>query len=59
MGSLFDIVLSGAIRGGDQGGIPGSVGLITGAKQAEAILQDGKADVVSLVRELLRPLNFA
>ncbi|KZP31118.1 FMN-linked oxidoreductase [Athelia psychrophila] len=32
----------------------GSVGLITDARQAEAILKEGKADVVFLARELLR-----
>lgn len=32
----------------------GTVGLITEPKQAEGILQDGKADVIFLARELLR-----
>lgn len=45
-------------------GIPtAAVGLITEAKQAEAILQEGKADFVALARELLRdpywPLHAA
>lgn len=36
-------------------GLPtGAVGLITGAAQAEAVLQEGRADVVLLARELLR-----
>ena len=37
----------------------GSVGLITNAKQAEGILQDGKADVVFMAREFIRNPNFA
>ena len=32
----------------------GSVGLITEPKQAESYLQEGKADVVFLARELIR-----
>ncbi|KAG9076147.1 hypothetical protein FRC06_009674 [Ceratobasidium sp. 370] len=36
----------------------GSVGLITSAWQAEKILQDGRADVVLLARELLRHVDF-
>ncbi|CUA68386.1 Putative NADPH dehydrogenase C23G7,10c [Rhizoctonia solani] len=36
----------------------GSVGLITSPQQAEGILQDGKADVVMLGRELLRHVDF-
>jgi 2,4-dienoyl-CoA reductase-like NADH-dependent reductase (Old Yellow Enzyme family) len=38
-----------------QTGLPtGAVGMITGAAQAEAVLQEGQADVVLLARELLR-----
>ncbi|KAI0697546.1 FMN-linked oxidoreductase [Cytidiella melzeri] len=37
----------------------GSVGLITEPKQAESYLQEGKADVVFLARELLRNPHFA
>ena len=38
-----------------QAGLPtGAVGMITGAEQAEAVLREGKADVVLLGRELLR-----
>jgi len=36
----------------------GTVGLITEPKQAEQLLQDGKADVVFLARELLRNADF-
>jgi 2,4-dienoyl-CoA reductase-like NADH-dependent reductase (Old Yellow Enzyme family) len=32
----------------------GAVGLITGPEQAESYLQEGKADVIFLARELLR-----
>jgi 2,4-dienoyl-CoA reductase-like NADH-dependent reductase (Old Yellow Enzyme family) len=47
-----------------EAGIPtGAVGLITEAEQAEAILREGKADIVLLARELLRdpywPLHAA
>ncbi|CAE6463736.1 hypothetical protein ACGC1H_005364 [Rhizoctonia solani] len=38
--------------------VVGSVGLITSPQQAEGILQDGKADVVMLGRELLRHVDF-
>ncbi|CAE6467531.1 unnamed protein product [Rhizoctonia solani] len=38
--------------------VVGSVGLITSPQQAEGILQDGKADVVMLARELLRHVDF-
>jgi len=35
-----------------------AVGLITSAQQAETILQDGKADIISLAREFLRDPYF-
>ncbi|CAE7150458.1 unnamed protein product [Rhizoctonia solani] len=38
--------------------VVGSVGLITSPQHAEGILQDGKADVVMLARELLRHVDF-
>lgn len=38
--------------------LTGAVGLITEAKQAEEILQQGKADVILLARELLRDAYF-
>ena len=38
----------------DAGVLTGAVGLITGAAQAEAIIQEGRADAVLLARELLR-----
>ncbi|WP_420595714.1 NADH:flavin oxidoreductase/NADH oxidase [Deinococcus sp.] len=36
-----------------------AVGMITGAAQAEAILQAGQADLIALARELLRDPHFA
>lgn len=38
--------------------ITGAVGLITTAQQSEAILQDGKADLIFMARELLRDPYF-
>jgi 2,4-dienoyl-CoA reductase-like NADH-dependent reductase (Old Yellow Enzyme family) len=38
--------------------LTGAVGMITSAKQAEAIVQEGKADVVLLAREFLRQPYF-
>lgn len=35
-----------------------SVGLITQAKQAEGLIQDGKCDAVWLAREFLRHADF-
>jgi 2,4-dienoyl-CoA reductase-like NADH-dependent reductase (Old Yellow Enzyme family) len=52
------VPFSAAIRSG--AGIPtGAVGLITEAAQAEAILADGKADLVVMGRELLRNPGWA
>lgn len=42
----------------ETGMLTGAVGLITEAQQAEQILQDGKADLVFLARELLRDAYF-
>ncbi|KAF8599439.1 FMN-linked oxidoreductase [Ceratobasidium sp. AG-I] len=39
--------------------VVGSVGLITTPQQAEGILQEGKADVLMLGREMLRHADFA
>lgn len=38
----------------EAGVLTGAVGMITGAKQADEIIRDGKADVVLLAREFLR-----
>jgi 2,4-dienoyl-CoA reductase-like NADH-dependent reductase (Old Yellow Enzyme family) len=57
----YQVPLSEEIR--TSGIMTGAVGLITTAKQAESILQEGKADLVLFARELLRnpylPLNAA
>lgn len=42
----------------ETGILTGAVGLITGAQQAEDVLQKGKADVVLMARELLRDPYF-
>jgi len=60
-GPGYQVPFSEAIR--KTGIMTGAVGLITTASQAESILQDEKADIVLLGRELLRnpyfPLNAA
>lgn len=57
----YQVPFSEAIR--KKGIMTGAVGFITKADQAESILQDGKADLVIIARELLRnpyfPLNAA
>lgn len=61
VGPGFQVPLSEAVR--KTGILTGAVGLITTATQAEAILQEEKADIILLGRELLRnpyfPLNAA
>ena len=53
VGPGYQVPFAKAIRSG--AGIPtAAVGLITGVAQAEAILDEGKADLVLLGRELLR-----
>lgn len=42
----------------ETGVLTGTVGLITGAQQAEQILEDGQADVILMARELLRDPYF-
>ena len=42
----------------ETGALTGAVGLITEAKQAEEILQEGKADLIIMARELLRDPYF-
>lgn len=57
IGPGYQVPFAEAIR--KQAGIATSaVGLIVSAEQAEAILQEGKADVVSLAREFLRDPYF-
>ncbi|MGH9744933.1 MAG: hypothetical protein ACRD59_02330, partial [Candidatus Acidiferrales bacterium] len=47
----------------ETGILTGAIGMISSAAQAEAILREGRADVVSMAREFLRqpywPLNVA
>jgi 2,4-dienoyl-CoA reductase-like NADH-dependent reductase (Old Yellow Enzyme family) len=52
----YQVPFSEAVR--KTGIMTGTVGLITTFNQAEAILQDGKADLVFFARELLRNPYF-
>jgi 2,4-dienoyl-CoA reductase-like NADH-dependent reductase (Old Yellow Enzyme family) len=52
----YQVPFSEAVR--KTGIMTGAVGLITTYSQAEAILQDGKADLVFFARELLRNPYF-
>ena len=52
----YQVPLSEAVR--KTGILTGAVGLITTARQAEEILQEGKADLVFFARELLRNPYF-
>lgn len=56
-GPGYQVQFSEAIR--KTGILTGAVGLITSAQQAESILQDDKADLILLGRELLRNPYFA
>jgi 2,4-dienoyl-CoA reductase-like NADH-dependent reductase (Old Yellow Enzyme family) len=56
VGPGFQVQFSGALR--ETGIMTGAVGLITKAGQAEAILEEGKADLVFFGRELLRNPYF-
>jgi len=53
----YQVQFSASIRK-ETGILTGAVGLITEAKQAEEILQEGKADLIILARELLRDPYF-
>jgi 2,4-dienoyl-CoA reductase-like NADH-dependent reductase (Old Yellow Enzyme family) len=55
-GPGYQVPFSEAVR--KTGILTGTVGFITTARQAEAILHDGKADLVLLARELLRNPYF-
>ncbi len=57
LGPGYQVPFSEAV--GRTGIMTSAVGLITEAKQAEEILQTGKADMVLLGRELLRNPYFA
>jgi 2,4-dienoyl-CoA reductase-like NADH-dependent reductase (Old Yellow Enzyme family) len=56
IGPEYQVPFSEAIR--KTGILTGTVGLITSARQAESILQEGKADLVFLAREFLRNPYF-
>jgi len=53
VGPGYQVPFAEAIRR-DAGIATGAVGMITGAAQAEAVIQSGQADIVLLARELLR-----
>ena len=53
IGPGYQVPFAAAIRNG-AAAVTGAVGLITEVEQAEAILRDGKADLIILGRELLR-----
>ena len=57
VGPNYQVPLAAQIRR-DAGIATGAVGLITTAQQAEDILQEGKADLVFLARQLLRDPYF-
>ena len=57
MGPGYQVPFAERIRR-ESGMLTGAVGMITSAKQAEAILSEGKADVVLLAREFLRDAYF-
>jgi len=56
VGPGYQVPFSDAVR--KSGIMTGAVGFITSAKQAEAILEEGKADLVLIARELLRNPYF-
>ena len=56
VGPGYQVPLSEAVR--KTGILTGAVGFITSPRQAESILQEGKADLVILARELLRNPYF-
>ena len=56
VGPGFQVQFSAALR--ETGIMTGAVGLITNAGQAEAILEEGKADLILFGRELLRNPYF-
>ena len=57
VGPGYQVPLANEVRE-KTGILTGAVGLITSATQAETILQEGKADMVFLARELLRDPYF-
>lgn len=57
LGPGYQVQFSEAIR--KTGILTGAVGLITSAEQAESILQEDKADLIFMAREMLRDPYFA
>ncbi len=57
VGPGYQVPFAEALR--RTGILTGAVGLITGARQAESILEEGKADLIFLAREMLRDPYFA
>ncbi|TRX24504.1 NADH:flavin oxidoreductase/NADH oxidase [Flavobacterium franklandianum] len=58
LGPNYQVPFAGSIKK-ETGILTGAVGLITDAHQAEAIITDGKADLVLFARESLRNPNLA
>ncbi|CCO32633.1 hypothetical protein BN14_06696 [Rhizoctonia solani AG-1 IB] len=58
VGPMYQVPFAENIKKAVPDLVVGSVGLITTPQQAEEILQEGKADVVMLARELLRHVDF-
>ncbi|KAL4241797.1 NADPH dehydrogenase YqjM-like protein [Abortiporus biennis] len=59
VGPLYQVPFAQAVKEAYPALVVGAVGLITTPQQAESVLEDGKADLVFLGRELLRNPNFA
>lgn len=58
VGPSYQVPFAAHLKQHVPGVLIGAVGLITDAKQAEDILQQGEADVIFLARELLRNPDF-
>ena len=57
LGPMYQVPFAEKIKKG-AGIMTGAVGLITTAQQCEQILQEGKADMILLARQLLREPYF-
>ncbi|CAL1694981.1 unnamed protein product [Somion occarium] len=58
VGPGYQVPFAEAVKKAYPNILVGAVGLITGYREAESYLQDGKADVVFLAREFIRNPNF-
>ncbi|PVG02003.1 FMN-linked oxidoreductase [Serendipita vermifera] len=58
VGPGYQVPFAAQIKAAQPDLLVGAVGMITDPKQAEGILQEGKADIVFLARELLRRVDF-